>query len=1020
MALVAAMDRIHFAFRPAGSGFAAGHSTHGVEVDRGELNFTPVHQVGDEVTRGAPILIATRAIRAGTVGLDVDYRSAKVDAGSGHLVITRAAATELVRNFEAGVEQSWRFDASPGEGDLVVEVEVGGELVGETAGGLHFAGSGELGLRYSHATWIGADGRETRIPAHHQDGLVRMTVPGAIVAATAFPALLDPIIGPEVAVDTPTSGTPGARSFEPAVAFSGTDYLAVWRDTRFGLTSDIFGTRLTGGGVVLDPLGIAIAEAPTNALRNPTVAFVGSQFLVAWEDRSGGNADIDAATVSTEAAVVALDSVASTAAAETVPQLAARGNEALLVFRSTATVRGALYTAGDFEAPFDISNGADPVVAADPTGDYLVAWSQGADDPDLRGQLVDDAGGLVGTAFDISDGNGTQAEPAASFNGTNYVVLWRRNADIFGARITPLGLVLDTHLEGANVVGGVPITTAPAMQRNPTVACAGAACLAAWVDLRDAEALASDVYAVVISNAFNVGQEFPVAALDRLQEEVSATAAGTGWFLVWRDTSTGIQYPYGTRIASDGSIVDPDPILLLSGNNAQVQPAIERSDDGWLLLWSDSRNLANDVLGSRFDGTGTLVDEEPQTVSEAERLQIAPALTFDGSQFVAAWSDARAATRDIFAGRIATDGSRLDDDGFNVTSAPRDQTSPDIAWSDGSSGLVVWQDRSSGNFDIVGGIVDSSGTVTVTDMIICDGAGDQLRPAVAFDPATSLYLTVWTDRRGGQGTNDIYGARVDTSGNVLDPCGVPISSATGLQVVPDVAFGGGDFLVVWEDRRIDPRGDVFAARVDVTSSAVTVMDAEGLAIAEGTGRQAEPSVTFTSSGFAVAWSDAGGGEVTGFDIIGVYVASNGSIGEPFTITNEVGDEREPAVAGSGDIASFMASYARSEESIGAPRVYARLVDEDSDGDGLGDASDNCPDVPNPDQADGDGDGLGDVCDDDLDGGSDGGSGDGGISADFADDGGCGCRATTPGSNLNGLLIAAFVLGLVRRRRQRLR
>ena len=35
---------------------------------------------------------------------------------------------------------------------------------------------------------------------------------------------------------------------------------------------------------------------------------------------------------------------------------------------------------------------------------------------------------------------------------------------------------------------------------------------------------------------------------------------------------------------------------------------------------------------------------------------------------------------------------------------------------------------------------------------------------------------------------------------------------------------------------------------------------------------------------------------------------------------------------------------------------------DGDGDGECDGGDNCPDVPNPDQADGDGDGRGDACD----------------------------------------------------------
>lgn len=38
------------------------------------------------------------------------------------------------------------------------------------------------------------------------------------------------------------------------------------------------------------------------------------------------------------------------------------------------------------------------------------------------------------------------------------------------------------------------------------------------------------------------------------------------------------------------------------------------------------------------------------------------------------------------------------------------------------------------------------------------------------------------------------------------------------------------------------------------------------------------------------------------------------------------------------------------------------VSDDSDGDGIADHADTCPDIPNPDQADADGDGIGDVCD----------------------------------------------------------
>ena len=41
--------------------------------------------------------------------------------------------------------------------------------------------------------------------------------------------------------------------------------------------------------------------------------------------------------------------------------------------------------------------------------------------------------------------------------------------------------------------------------------------------------------------------------------------------------------------------------------------------------------------------------------------------------------------------------------------------------------------------------------------------------------------------------------------------------------------------------------------------------------------------------------------------------------------------------------------------------------EDSDGDGVSDNYDNCPDIANSDQANADGDGAGDACDPDSDG-----------------------------------------------------
>ncbi|MEZ4472804.1 MAG: thrombospondin type 3 repeat-containing protein [bacterium] len=48
--------------------------------------------------------------------------------------------------------------------------------------------------------------------------------------------------------------------------------------------------------------------------------------------------------------------------------------------------------------------------------------------------------------------------------------------------------------------------------------------------------------------------------------------------------------------------------------------------------------------------------------------------------------------------------------------------------------------------------------------------------------------------------------------------------------------------------------------------------------------------------------------------------------------------------------------------IGDAAMPDAAMGPDRDGDGVPDATDNCPDVANPDQADGDGDHAGDLCD----------------------------------------------------------
>src|SRR5687768_218298 len=67
-----------------------------------------------------------------------------------------------------------------------------------------------------------------------------------------------------------------------AIASDGESYFVVWEDhRRGGAWSDVYGSRVSAEGEVLDPLGIPIATT-SGQESAPTVAWTGSNYLVVW------------------------------------------------------------------------------------------------------------------------------------------------------------------------------------------------------------------------------------------------------------------------------------------------------------------------------------------------------------------------------------------------------------------------------------------------------------------------------------------------------------------------------------------------------------------------------------------------------------------------------------------------------------------------------------------------------------------------------------------------------------------
>ena len=122
--------------------------------------------------------------------------------------------------------------------------------------------------------------------------------------------------------------------------------------------------------------------------------------------------------------------------------------------------------------------------------------------------------------------------------------------------------------------------------------------------------------------------------------------------------------------------------------------------------------------------------------------------------------------------------------------------------------------------------------------------------SVAFDGTN--YFVVWGDSRqqwNEYRTKNIYGARVDTSGIILDPASIIISNAPCNQENPSITFDGTNYFVVWQDVR-NGNSDIYGARI---SSSGTVLDTEGIAISTAPNQQRNPSISFYGTNYFVIW-----------------------------------------------------------------------------------------------------------------------------------------------------------------------
>jgi hypothetical protein len=265
----------------------------------------------------------------------------------------------------------------------------------------------------------------------------------------------------------------------------------------------------------------------------------------------------------------------------------------------------------------------------------------------------------------------------------------------------------------------------------------------------------------------------------------------------------------GARVAPDGTLLDTGTVSAAPDD--QVGPRLAFDGENYLATWLDRRTKPEQVYYSRVARDGTPLDPDGRRLlpQDSAAIQLSPVPASNGSGFLVAWL-ASSAGYVVSAARLRDDGEPLDSTAIRFTPDSVFQWSLALG-TDGDNYLVVWSGEIPDNDSSALCCSRLSGAGVILDSVpitITRSLADVADLAVAYLDGT--YLVTWTDWRAD---GDIYACRIRQDGTVLDSGGFAVCAESGVQHQPAVAAGNDRFVVCWSEFR-DSTFDICAASVD--------------------------------------------------------------------------------------------------------------------------------------------------------------------------------------------------------------
>lgn len=526
--------------------------------------------------------------------------------------------------------------------------------------------------------------------------------------------------------------------------------------------------------------------------------------------------------------------------------------------------------------------------------EYLVVWgitsptSGPLFTPSVVGMRLREDGSLIDTqpVTLVSEVNPFSDLVAVAWNGSQYLVTWRRGMALVDADLQRFRLVLLPS------IGGNPIYSATY---------GGSFMVLSQVH-------SGSSWKLVVLPVSAAGELGELYLLDGVRGNI--IPFDTGYAVMWDDETNlhaGRLFANGTirsssiiglgpvgfpRLAArDGRLVAswesiPDnshtrvcmarfdlflpPVCSAVSAGLQHDPSIGTSTTSILAAWSDRTNSSDSVrvAVSQLNNLPQVEAGAGRIVSIASPMPAAEKRT-DGSIAVA-WSEYNQSTKhfEIHLGGRSSQGAALTE--RSIFADALDQTSPAISAGAGRT-MVLWEEGPAESSKIRMTIIDDATKAVIATLPLAAGSA----PSVAFDGKE--WLTAWQSPSGV-----IRFAVINKDGNAISSGAMPTETfAASFQTAPAAAWSGKTFLVTWREAVAAGSGSPPGERIEVATVVAGGVTSPARTLGSADAGLSAPSVAASGGRLLVSWGtpegllrqvllDGAGKEINEFELVLPY------------------------------------------------------------------------------------------------------------------------------------------------------